>query len=86
MISEVLFKLKKVYDWDKFVKSMQIVYNIGQQNNIKMILYFLIYDRTTRLPIEKELLKLNILLNKVVILIHRLSLFRESARIIIKKV
>ncbi len=51
-----------------------------------MILYFLIYGKTTRLSIEEELLKSIILLDRIVTLIHKLLLFKESARIIIKRV
>ncbi len=63
-----------------------MTYNTSQQNSIKMISYFLIYSRTIRLLIEEESLKLNTLLNRMVILIHKLLLFRESAKIAIKRI
>ncbi len=43
ILSEILFKLEEVYDWDKFVKLMLIAYNTSQQNSTKMTLYFLMY-------------------------------------------
>ncbi len=42
ILSKVLFKLEKVYDWDKFMKFTLMTYNTSQQNSTKMILYFLI--------------------------------------------
>ncbi len=50
-----------------------------------MILYFLIYGRIARLPIEEEMLNKSILLDRVIILIYKLPLFRESVRIAIKR-
>ena len=86
IFSKVLFKLKEVYNWNKFVKFMLMAYNISQQNSTKMISYFLMYKRIARLPIEKKVFSKSILLNRVVTLIHKLLLFRESARISIKRV
>src|SRR6266542_1486733 len=85
ILSEVLFKLKEVYNWDKFVKSILMTYNTSQQNSTKIISYFLIYNRTARLPIKGEVLSKSTLLDKAIILIHKLPLFRESARIAIKR-
>jgi len=85
-ISEALFKLEEVYNWNKFVKPILIAYNISQQNSIKMTLYFLIYGKIARLLIEREIFNKNTLLNKVITLIYKLLLFRENARIVIKKV
>ncbi len=75
ILSEALSKLEEVYDWNKFVKP----------NSTKMTSYFLIYDRTVRLSMEGEVFSKSILLDKVIILIHKLLLFRESARIAIKR-
>src|SRR6266542_2813355 len=46
--------------------------------------YFLIYGQTVRLPIEGEVLSKNTLLDRVIILVHKLPIFRESVRIAIK--
>jgi len=43
------------------------------------------YGRIAKLSIKREVLKKNILLNRVVILIYKLLLFKENARIAIKK-
>src|SRR6266545_8092449 len=85
-LSEALFKLKEVYDWDKFVKPTLIAYNISQQNSIKMTSYFLMYGRTAKLPIEGEVLSKNTLLDRVITLVYKLLIFRESAKTAIKRV
>ncbi len=86
MLSEILFKLEKIYNWNKFVKLTLIIYNISQQNSIKMISYFLIYDRIVRLPIKEEVLNKSILLDRVITLIYKVLIFRESAKITIRKI
>ena len=85
ILSEALSKLEKVYDWNKFVKPTLIAYNTSQQNSMKMTPYFLIYDRTARLPIEEKVLNKSMLLDRVITLIYKLPLFRENAKIAIKK-
>ena len=47
--------------------------------------YFLMYDQTARLSIEGEVLSRNTLLNRVITLVHKLSIFRKSAKIAIKR-
>ncbi len=84
-LGEALSKLKEVYDWDKFVKPTLMAYNTSQQNSTKMTPYFLMYGRTARLPLEEEVLSRNTLLDRVIILIHKLPIFRESAKIAIKR-
>ena len=51
-----------------------------------MTSYFLIYGRIVRLPIEGKVCSRSTLLDRVIILVHKLLLFRESARIAIKRV
>ena len=84
-LGEALFKLEEVYDWDKFVKPTLMAYNTSQQNSTKMTPYFLMYGRTARLPLEGEVLSRNTLLDRVITMIHKLPIFRESARIAIKR-
>ena len=43
------------------------------------------YRRITRLLIEEEAFNKSILLDRVIILIYKLLLFRENAKIIIKR-
>ncbi len=43
------------------------------------------YGRIARLSIERKVLSKNTLLDKVIILVHKLPLFRENTRITIKK-
>jgi len=84
-LSKALFKLEEVYDWDKFVKLTLMAYNTSQQNNTKIIPYFLMYERTARLPIEGEVLSRNTLLDRIITLVHKLPIFRESVKIAIKR-
>ncbi len=85
ILGEALSKLKEVYDWDKFVKLTLIIYNTSQQNSTKMTPYFLMYGRTARLPLEEEELSRNTLLDRVITMVHKLLIFKESARIAIKR-
>src|SRR6266542_2767058 len=50
-----------------------------------MILYFLMYERTARLLLKGEVLSRNTLLDRVITMIHKLSIFRESVKIVIKR-
>ncbi len=84
-LSKALSKLEEVYDWNKFVKPMLMAYNTSQQNNTKMIPYFLMYGRTARLPIEGEVFSRSTWLDRVITLVHKLLIFRESVRIAIKR-
>src|SRR6266540_2251338 len=83
-LGEALSKLKEVYNWDKFVKPTLMAYNTSQQNSTKMTPYFLMYERTARLPLEEEVLSRTTLLDRVITMIHKLPIFRESAKVIIK--
>ncbi len=64
---------------------MLMAYNTSQQNSIKMTSYFLMYGRIARLPIKGEVFSRNTLLDRVITLVHKLPIFRESARIAIKR-
>ena len=63
-----------------------MAYNINQQNSIKMTLYFLIYGRIAKLLIEEKVLSRSTLFKRVITLIYKLPIFRENARIAIKRV
>ncbi len=84
-LGEALSKLEEVYDWDKFVRPTLMAYNTSRQNSTKMTPYFLMYGRTAKLPLEEEVLSKNTLLDRVITMIHKLPIFRESARIAIKR-
>ncbi len=62
-----------------------MAYNTSQQNSTKMISYFLMYSRIARLPIKGEVFNKSTLLDRIITLIHKLPLFRKSARIAIKR-
>src|SRR6266542_148462 len=47
--------------------------------------YFLMYGRTARLPLDEEVLSRNTLLDRVITMVHKLPIFRKSARIAIKR-
>ncbi len=63
-----------------------MAYNTSQQNSIKMTPYFLMYSQTARLPLEGEILSRDTLLDRVITLVHKLPIFRESIRMAIKRV
>ncbi len=67
------------------MKSTLMAYNTSQQNSTKITPYFLMYGKTTRLSIEGKVLIRDILLDRVITLVHKLSMFRESVKIAIKK-
>ncbi len=50
-----------------------------------MTSYFLMYRRTARLPLEEKELSRNTLLDRVITMVHKLSIFRKSAKIAIKR-
>ncbi len=62
-----------------------MAYNTSQQNSTKMTSYFLMYGRIARLPIKEEVLSKSTLLDRVITLVHKLPIFRESIRIVIKR-
>jgi|SRR6266540_4060695 len=84
-LSEALSKLEEVYNWNKFVRLTLMAYNTSQQNSTKMTSYFLMYGRIARLPIKEEVLSKSTLLDRVITLVHKLPIFRESIRIVIKR-
>ncbi len=84
-LGEALSKLEEMYDWDKFVRPTLMAYNTSRQNSTKITPYFLMYERTARLPLEGEVLSRNTLLDRVITMVHKLPIFRESARIAIKR-
>ncbi len=85
ILNEALFKLEEVYDWDKFVKPTLMTYNTSRQNSTKMTPYFLMYGKTARLLIKGEVFSKDTLLDRVITLVHKLPIFKESARIAIKR-
>ncbi len=46
---------------------------------------FLMYGRIARLPLEEEVFSRNTLLDRVITMVHKLPIFRESAKIAIKR-
>jgi len=47
--------------------------------------YFLMYGRIARLPLDEEVLSRNTLLDRVIMMVHKLPIFRKSAKIAIKR-
>src|SRR6266498_2806827 len=62
-----------------------MAYNTSRQNSTKMTPYFLMYGRTVRLPLEEEVLSRTTLLDRVITMVHKLPIFRESAKVAIKR-
>jgi len=47
--------------------------------------YFLMYGRIARLSLEEEELSRNTLLDRVIMMVHKVPIFRKSAKIAIKR-
>ncbi len=84
-LGEALFKLEEMHDWDKFVKLTLMSYNTSQQVSTCITSYYLIFERDLKLPIKKVMLSKNTILDKVIELIYKVPIFRESAKIAINR-
>ncbi len=60
-------------------------YNTSQQASTCMIPYYLIFGRDPKLPIRKAMLLKNTILDRVIELIHKIPIFRKSAKIAINR-
>ncbi len=85
ILEEVLTKLEETYDWDKFVKFILISYNTNQQASTRITLYYLIFERNLKLPIKEITLSRNTILNRVIELIYKVPIFRESVKVAINR-
>ncbi len=85
-LGELLSKLEETYDWNKFVKLTLISYNMSIQASIHLILYYLMFERELKLPIKEVTLSKDIILNRVIELIHKVPIFRESAKVVINRI
>ncbi len=85
-LGEALSKLKETHDWDKFVKPTLMSYNMSQQASTCLTPYYLMFKRDPKLPIKEIMLSRNSILDRVIELIHKIPIFRESAKIAINRV
>ena len=85
ILRKALSKLEETYDWDKFVKPILISYNTSQQSSMWIMLYYLMFERDLKLPIKKITLSEKIILDRVIDLIHKISIFRESMKVTINR-
>ena len=84
-LGEALSKLEEAHDWDKFVKLTLMSYNTSQQNTTCMTPYYLMFGRDPKLPIKEVTLLENTILDRMIELIHKVPIFRESAKVAIKR-
>ncbi len=60
-------------------------YNISKQASTQMTLYYLIFERDPKLPIKEVTLSENSILDRVIELIHKVPIFRESIKVAINR-
>ncbi len=75
-----LSRLEEIYDWDKFVKLILMLYNTSQQASIWLTPYYLIFGRDPKLLVKETTLSKNTILDRVIELIHKIPIFRESVK------
>ncbi len=78
-------KLEETYDWDKFIKPTLMSYNISQQASIRMTPYYLMFRRDPKLPIKEATLSKGTILDRVIELIYKVLIFRESVKVAINR-
>ena len=78
-------KLEETHNWDKFVRLMLMSYNTSWQVSIRLTPYYLIFEKNLKLPIKKTMLSRNTILDRIIELIHKVSIFRENAKVAINK-
>ncbi len=60
-------------------------YNTSWQVSIRLTPYYLIFEKNLKLPIKKTMLSRNTILDRIIELIHKVSIFRENAKVAINK-
>jgi len=84
-LGEALSKLEETHNWDKFVRSTLMSYNTSIQASTRLTSYYLMFGRELKLPIKKATLSKDTILNRVIELIHKVLIFRESAKVAINR-
>ena len=64
---------------------MLISYNTNWQVSTQLIPYYLMFERDLKIPIKEITLSEKTILDRVIKLIHKVSIFRKSAKEVIKK-
>src|SRR6266542_2256944 len=85
-LGEALSKLEETHDWDKFVKSTLMSYNMSQQSTTRIMPYYLMFRRDPKLPIKEVMLTERSIFDRIIELIYQVSMIRESAKVVIKRV
>ncbi len=67
------------------MKLTLISYNMSQQSIMRLTPYYLMFRRDLKLPIKKVILSENSILDRVIELIHKVPMIRESAKVAIKR-
>jgi len=85
MLGEALSKLEETYDWDKFVRPTLMSYNMSQHSMTRLTPYYLMFGRDLKLPIKEVMPTEKSILDRVIELIHKVPIIRESAKVAIKR-
>ncbi len=86
ILGKVLSKLEEMHDWNKFVKLILMSYNTSRQESIRLTSYYLMFGRNPGLPIKEVTLSKMIILDRVIELIYKVPIFRESAKVTINRI
>jgi len=68
------------------MKPTLMSYNMSQQATTYLILYYLIFGRNPKLPIKKAMLSNKTVLDRIIKLIHKVPIFKESVKVAINRV
>ena len=85
MLGEALSKLEEIHDWDKFVRPTLISYNTSQHSITRLTSYYLMFGRDLKLPIKEVTLTEKSIFDRIIELIHKVLMIRESAKVTIKR-
>jgi len=67
------------------VKPILMSYNMSQQSSMRIIPYYLMFRRNLKLSIKKIMLLKGTILKRIIKLIHRVPIFRESTKAAINR-
>jgi len=81
-----LSKLTETYNWNKFVKFILMSYNTSQQASTHITSYYLMFRKDLKLLIKKVTLINEIILERVIELIYKVLIFRQSTKVTINRV
>src|SRR6266542_381559 len=84
-LGEALSKLEETHDWNKFVKLTLMSYNMSQHGITRLTPYYLMFGRDLKLLIKEVMSTEKSILDRVIELIHKVPMVKESAKVAIKR-